>query len=85
MDRTRAGTGFGVNPISYTEIYAWSRVRSIVLSPWHVDALISMDDMRLTVLAEKRSNAEKAEEKAEISERPLSGRLFDALFPAKRR
>jgi hypothetical protein len=44
-----------------------------------------MDDMRLTVLAEKRSNAEKAEEKAEISERPLTGRLFDALFPTKRK
>ncbi len=41
--------------------------------------------MRLTVLAEKRNDADKAEEKAEVSERPLTGRLFDALFPAKRK
>jgi hypothetical protein len=74
-----------VNPISYTEIYSWSRVRLIVLSPWHVDAIISMDDMRLTLFAEKRADAEKAEETASVSERPLTGRLFDALFPAKRR
>ncbi|MCS0459538.1 phage tail assembly chaperone [Rhizobium favelukesii] len=85
LDRARAGTGFGVNPLSYTEIYSWSRVRQIALSPWHIDALISMDDMRLMLFAEKKSDEDKGDEKTTVSERPLTTRLFDALFPAKRK
>jgi hypothetical protein len=82
MDRARAGTGYGINPLSYSDILAWSRLRRVALMPWHVDAIISMDAMRLQLYFEKTAKEKEPEQK--VSERKLTTRLFDALFPAKR-
>ncbi|WP_445263523.1 phage tail assembly chaperone [Rhizobium rhizogenes] len=81
LDRARTSNGYGLNPLSYSDIDAWSRLRRISLLAWHLDALISMDGQRLHLLYEK--TASETEEKPTVSERPLTARLFDALFPAK--
>ncbi|MGO7785684.1 hypothetical protein ACC717_37345, partial [Rhizobium ruizarguesonis] len=41
LDRARAGTGFGINPIAWQEIDSWARLRKLNLSQWEIDALIS--------------------------------------------
>lgn len=42
-----------------------------------------MDIRRREMLAKKDET--ETEKKVEVSERPLTSRLFDALFPAKRK
>jgi len=81
LDRARHSNGYGLNPLTYSDIDAWSRLRRISLLAWHLDALILMDGERLKLLYEK-TEAE-TEDKPKVSERPLTARLFDALFPTK--
>jgi hypothetical protein len=47
-----------------------------------LDAILAMDLKRREVMAPK---AEPEAEKPHVSERPLTSRLFDALFPSKRK
>lgn len=82
MDRARAGTGFGINPIAWQEINAWARLRKLDLSQWEIDALISLDSLRVELFYAKNK---PDEEEQQVSERPLTSRLFDALFPTKRK
>ncbi|TBE49209.1 hypothetical protein ELH06_08560 [Rhizobium ruizarguesonis] len=83
MDRARAGTGFGINPIAWQEIDAWARCRKVDPSQWEIDALISLDSLRMELFyaAKGKDNADEPQ----VSERPLTSRLFDALFPKKRK
>ena len=53
LDRARHSNGYGLNPLSYSDIDAWSRLRRISLLAWHLDALILMDGERLKLLYEK--------------------------------
>ncbi|WP_445177268.1 phage tail assembly chaperone [Rhizobium leguminosarum] len=80
MDRTREGTGYGINPLQPTQIEAWMRLRRIVPQAWHLDAIDKMDATRMRVYFEKKDDKEPEQ----VSSRPLTSRLFDALFPAKR-
>jgi len=34
----------GTNPITFTEIEAWSRLNGISLNPWEVDMIVAMDN-----------------------------------------
>ncbi|MGH0229548.1 hypothetical protein NKZ03_26015 [Sinorhizobium meliloti] len=47
-----------------------------------MDAILAMDLKRREVMAQKD---EPEPEKPQISERPLTARLFDAIFPNKRK
>jgi hypothetical protein len=83
MDRTREGTGYGINPLQPAQIEAWFRLRRIVPQTWHLDAIDKLDGTRMRIYFEKKDEAAKEAEKPEVSERPLSTRLFDALFPGR--
>lgn len=83
MDRTREGTGYGINPLQPTQIQAWFQMRLIHPMPWHLDAVERMDAMRMKTYFEKRDEDSKTD-KATVSSRPLSSDLFDALFPGRR-
>nr|WP_245495458.1 hypothetical protein [Rhizobium ruizarguesonis] len=48
-----------------------------------MDAIIAMDLKRREVVAQKA--VDKEEQEQQVSERPLSSRLFDAIFPNKRK
>jgi hypothetical protein len=54
----------------------------VTLKQWQLDAILNLDLKRREMAAKQ---TEKAEEKQDVSARPLSSRLFDALFPAKRK
>ena len=84
MDRTREGTGYGINPLQPAQIEAWARLRRIHLLPWHLDAMERMDTTRMRVYFEKKEEASKEPDKDQVSTRKLTSRLFDALFPGKR-
>ncbi|MBP1845920.1 hypothetical protein J2046_004194 [Rhizobium petrolearium] len=84
MDRTREGTGYGINPLQPAQIDAWAKLRHIHLMPWHLDAIERMDATRMRVYFEKKDEASKEPDKVQVSTRPLTSRLFDALFPSKR-
>lgn len=83
LDRARTGTGFGINPIAWQEIDAWAHRRKVEPSQWEIDALISLDALRMELFY--ASKTDEVEEKPQVSERPLTARLFDALFPNKRK
>lgn len=83
MDCQRSGTGFGVNPIGFRSIAAWAALREVNLLPWQIDAIIAMDMKRMSLLNAPPDGAK--EEQENVSARPLTGRLFDALFPGKRK
>jgi hypothetical protein len=82
LDSQRTGNGYGANAIGFTAIKSWADLRNIRLKPWQLDALIAMDLKRRATLVTKD---ETPEDKPAVSERPLTARLFEALFPAKRK
>lgn len=83
MDRTREGTGYGINPLQPAQIQAWFQMRQIIPMTWHLDAIERMDALRMKMYFEKREESSK-KTKDEVSARPLTSRLFDALFSGKR-
>nr|WP_282576359.1 hypothetical protein [Sinorhizobium meliloti] len=80
MDSQRTGNGYGPNALGFQAIGEWARLRGLVLKQWQLDAILAMDLKRREVMAPK---AEPEAEKPHVSERPLTSRLFDALFPSK--
>ncbi|HEV7435349.1 MAG TPA: hypothetical protein VGO22_10820 [Pseudorhizobium sp.] len=81
LDCQRQGNGFGMNALGFREIKAWSDLRQVDLEPWQLDAIIALDLKRRAVAAEKTAPEKKTDD---VSTRPLTSRLFDALFPAKK-
>lgn len=82
MDSQRTGNGYGPNALGFQAIGEWARLRGLVLKQWQLDAILAMDLKRREVMAQKD---EPESEKPQISERPLTARLFDAIFPNKRK
>lgn len=83
LDCQRSGNGFGMNPIGFQAIGEWARLRGVTLLQWQIDAIIAMDLKRREVAAQKAVDKEEPEQ--QVSERPLTSRLFDAIFPNKRK
>ncbi|TAV98506.1 hypothetical protein ELI24_08970 [Rhizobium ruizarguesonis] len=83
LDCQRTSNGFGPNALGFQAIGEWSRLRGITLLQWQLDAIIAMDLKRREVVAQKA--VDKEEQEQQVSERPLSSRLFDAIFPNKRK
>ncbi len=83
LDCQRSGNGFGMDPIGFPAIAEWARLRGVALKQWQIDAIVAMDLKRREIAAQKA--IEKEEPEQQVSERPLSSRLFDAIFPNKRK
>lgn len=43
MNPRRGNNGFGLMPISYTELEAWARLRNVEFTDWDLDAFDKMD------------------------------------------
>jgi len=48
LDNARGGNGFGLNPISYTELLAWATMTRANPSPWEVATLKRIDALFLS-------------------------------------
>ena len=53
LDAGRGGNGFGLNPISFADIEAWSRLTGARPLPWEVRAIKAMDAALLGELAKR--------------------------------
>lgn len=71
----RTGTGYGPNPIQFTELQAWMMVTGRTLLPWEVRAILAMDRMFLVRSAELAKPADQ-----QTVEQPLTPTLFDGMF-----
>lgn len=80
MDHARTSNGFGLNPISFTEIDAWQRLSGEMLRPWELRAIRRMDLVVIEHANSKAAEETKGTAQDVVSNRPMSGSLFDALF-----
>lgn len=84
LDAARSSNGFGGNPIGFGEVEAWARLTGRSPRPWEVTALRRMDALRLELAAEAaRIGGEPEPDKDQVSERPMSTPLFDAIFTGR--
>lgn len=44
LHRARSGSGFGVNPIGWGELFAYSRLMGVQFQPWECEAIRALDD-----------------------------------------
>jgi hypothetical protein len=56
LDSGRGGNGFGLNPLSYSEIQAWATLMQVQLAPWEVDAIKRIDAVRIRIANEKKDS-----------------------------
>lgn len=47
VSSARQSSGYGPQPLPYTEILAWQTLSGVVLEPWELDAFRSLDTMVL--------------------------------------
>lgn len=62
LSQARTSNGFGLNPISYTDIDAYRRVTSQRLKPWHVRVIRAIDDAFLQEQVEATKIMTKTEQ-----------------------
>lgn len=53
LSNSRQG-GMGPQPITYTEIEAYTRMHRVTLKPWQVDAIKHLDGLQLRAEAKKK-------------------------------
>jgi len=53
LSSARGSSGFGINPIGYPDIEAWSRLTGARPSPYEVECLLALDRAFLQARAEK--------------------------------
>jgi hypothetical protein len=61
LNNARSSSGFGVNPISYTEMDAYFRLQQTVPETWEVNVIRRLDSVALEAYAEQ---AKKEQAKA---------------------
>ena len=59
LHRTRSSNVSGQNPISYSEIDAWSRLTNIELTPLEVSIIVGLDNAYLIIQAEQIAKRSK--------------------------
>ncbi len=81
LSRARTYNAAGPNPIAYGEIEAYARLHRWPLRPDHITALRQLDDAYLEHAYAKRQGApEGVKTLPPLSEHPMTGAMFDALF-----
>lgn len=60
--RRRVGsTGFGANPISWSDIDAFSRHSKFYLAPWEIEIIEELDDLYMTQQAKSQNGDSKTD------------------------
>jgi hypothetical protein len=76
LNVARGSSGFGPLPIGLQDMESYARLHRMPLRPFEVEILQALDLAYLEAAAEKRSNGKPQE----VSSRPMSAELFDAMF-----
>lgn len=53
LSARRTSSGFGLNPITYLDVDAWSRLRGIRPEVWELDGVFLLDSLYLVAMAPK--------------------------------
>lgn len=61
LSETRMFSEVGPQPISFTEIDAWSRLNRISLSPYEVEVIRRLDSAQLVAMIEQREKKAKSD------------------------
>jgi hypothetical protein len=67
------GVAFGPCPITYSDMLSLARISGEAIRPWEAEVIRALD-------REWLSWANKTEKPADVSSRPMSPALFDAVF-----
>jgi hypothetical protein len=59
LSSARSSNGYGLNPITFPEIDAWTRLMGVRPTPWETSVLRRMDTAVLSILNGKQSSSEK--------------------------
>jgi hypothetical protein len=68
------GIGMGPCPVSYADMVAFARITGEAIRPWEAEIIRALDREYLTTINDRQ------EAPAEVSSRPMSPALFDAVF-----
>lgn len=60
LNQSRSSNGFGVNPISFTEIEAYLRLTGKVLLPYEINGINTIDSCFLKAQSDLHKSAQKA-------------------------
>ena len=66
------------NPISFESMFAWASLMGIKLTPWEVQVIGLLDHVWIDFVMAKEAINNNPE-----SSRPMSPKLFDAIFAGK--
>lgn len=67
LDNKRTSNGFGVNPITYSDLNAFCMLKRIELEDYETDLIMRLDNMRLKIYEEeikKQQDLDKAKSKS---------------------
>lgn len=64
LHNSRTSSGFGLNPIQYSEIKAYFDLKNIVPEEWEVQLVKKLDAIALEHYAEEAKKAEKTNSKS---------------------
>ena len=59
MHNARGSNGFGINPISYTEIKAYFDLIDVIPDEWEIHLIKRLDNEALSAYAKEAKEAEK--------------------------
>ncbi|MFO1126375.1 MAG: hypothetical protein U1E25_14600 [Methylocystis sp.] len=76
MSAARSSNGFGLNPIAFIDIAAWSQLTRAAPTPWEISLILRIDRAVLPILNRPR------EEQTSISVKDVDG--VSALFAGMR-
>lgn len=59
LHNARSSNGFGVNPISYSEIYSYFKLIEIQPQEWEIDVIKKLDKVAMEAFAEQSKREQK--------------------------
>lgn len=58
LSNARRATGFGMSPLTLTDIDAWQRMMRVRLTGWELETILAIDVVTLSVLSKHRKRSE---------------------------
>lgn len=63
LSNQRGSSGFGIEPLRWLDIWAWSSLSGTLAFPWEIDAIVRIDAIYRKVRAEQHRRAEASKPK----------------------
>lgn len=81
LSRARSYHQYGPNPISWSDLAAWSQMMRVPIEPRHADIIMALDRVWIDHACRADKQApEGVKTLPPVSDQPISAAMFDALF-----